>query len=444
MKKLKNGNQGFTMIELIIATAVLSVIMAPLMRAFVVASNTSRLTNIYGETSTAIKNVTELVTGASMSSIDDLDDIEAKLNLFPAYDTSVLKVSKFEYDEVGNWGTYDTWVSSKTGLKNSSSAFLENSKVFTLENANMGNGAGIMEVIVTPISSSAAEGALDYHEWYKDVNDVDFSSFTKMDITMLQPGIIETIDDVTNVVEYEVDELNHADYKATTYLTAAVGGSVSAYEKEMRITVKPSVNDPTLLNYKVEYFYNAHSKSISYTIFEGDAGYGDDGVCNIQIGYYPFYAPTRSTTPTVKNTITVNNEKNLPVKLFLMKQNMSGYELATFPQLIGAQHEYYYSCDLKLNVASGVTVDDSVTKIFTNMEENVIDPKYGDGDGNGVANIGTFNYFYGDDDDLSLKERLVADDSGGRAFNVHVYAYQKKSTGTGYDLIDQLTTVKLI
>lgn len=437
MKKLKNGNKGFTMVELVVATAVLTVIMMPLMRAFVIASNTSRLTNAYGETSTAIKNVAELVTGASMSNINDLVDIEEKLKMFPAYDSTVLGFKKFEYDSTvstNHWADYNTWVSSKTGLPASSSAFLENSKVFTLENANMGSGAGIMEVIVTPISSTASDGDMDYNEWYADVNSTNFASFTNMDVTMLQPGVaVET--DGTKTVNTSV----HADYRAATYFSTEIITN-SSLDRNIEITLKKSsksTDAKPMLTYDVKYVYTLDSTNTwDVTVFSGDAGYGEDGVCSIQIAYYPFYSSTTTTPFTATDRFTIVNTADLPVKLFLIKQDIIGFPLPVTDDSITNQHEINYKCSIYVEETTG-TATNPTTRLYTNMNLNV-------SDSTSLSDLNFKYYFNNVEAGDAFKDRLVADDTGGRAFNVHVNAYQKKLTGTGYELIDQLTTVKLI
>lgn len=418
MKKLKNSNKGFTLIELIIATAVLTVIMTPLMRAFVIASNTSRQTNVYGETSTAIKNTVELINAAAMSGINDLTGIESNLGNLPAYDSTVLEVKPMEAADLVSYHTA--------------------SQGFVINNADMGNGAGKLDVVITPIDSSETDtNSYAYNEWYKDVNSTDFSSFTNMDVTMLQPGVKVESDGVN--ITKSIEESTHADYRATSFLRTGITAH-NRIDRNVQITLTESdlsTAEKPLLTYEVKYIYTVDSSNTwSVTVFTGDAGYGDDGVCSIQIAYYPFYGSTGLTTPIVVNDrFTINNQKDLPVKLFLIKQDMSGFPLAVNSvETIGDSHEMGYNCSIYVEETAG-TVTNPITRLYTNMNLNVISSN---------PMNGTFKYFYnGVEAGDSFKDRLVADDTGGRAFNVHVVAYQKNAANT-YVEVDRLLTVKLI
>lgn len=449
MKKCKNNNRGFTLIELIIATAVLSIIMAPLMRAFVIAANTSRLTNIYGETSTAIKNVVELITGTDISGIDDesVDEIEQVLKNLPAYDDGS--------------ATPEIAITSIGATDSNGDSLHATSKGFTLTNVNMGNDmgeAGKIDVIITPIDPNETDKTeLSFNDWYGAVNSTDFSSYTAMDMTLIQPGVIADTS-VTPALK-TLDSANHVDFRAVAKMTGGTNSGLTNVNRTIGITLVPVeiknpdydefnptlhpeyINDPDKINYTVRYEYTSQfggsPASAGYTEFTGDAAYGSDGVCSIQLAYYPMYANDE--------TILISNREKLPVNVFLMKQDMSGlsYSIDQSPSAnIVERYETSYSCDVELyEYEAGDTAANSnhSTYIFSNMDTNLM--------GTG-AMTGSFVFTYKGSDYISdvtgtLKDKLVADSSGGRGFNVLVKAYQKNAAGNWY-LADQVQTVKLI
>jgi prepilin-type N-terminal cleavage/methylation domain-containing protein len=79
MRKELN-NKGFSLVELLIATIILGIVVAPLLHTFVTAANTTARSHYLGNATLLSENVAELVETTAMSDLDVLfEDYVTKL-----------------------------------------------------------------------------------------------------------------------------------------------------------------------------------------------------------------------------------------------------------------------------------------------------------------------------------------------------------------------------
>lgn len=426
--RLKENNGGFTLVELALATIILTVIMVPLMRAFMMAGSTITKSASFGATTTAMENTMELVAAASFQNMDDVVNIETALDKLTAYNSSGVTVS--EFTDVAGGGSTGT----------NSFAIGENSQGYTVTNVDVGgqNGAGIVDVVITPIDGSASEGDLAYNEAYSDVNTEFFSSFTNMDLTMLQPGM--GINSTSGKVE--IDETNHVDFLAQKSLMADARitdpTGLTNLTRTIEVHIEESAETTTvgeLLQYRVIYKYSASGNGAgpyyyTNTVFEGNAFLGSDDIFSVQLVYFPLYHGTE--------TIEIYNKLDYSARFFLIKQDIIGFPRPFYTSSTDVNASI--AQDTAYNLAIKLTEDEGNNdlKLYTNVNQSIT--------GTGSTMTGTFSYAYyytsGSNTSMSLADKLVANEQGGRGYNVLVRVYEPNGTGS-FALASEITSVKL-
>lgn len=410
-RKLRKDDSGFTLIELIIAMAVLTVIMTPLLRAFLLSANTLAKSTAQGQVTVASENTAELVTSASFSSMTDLTTVEAALGTLESYDGSGVSVSQIT--------SYNRGGITQAVLNSTDSVAYE------ITNAAMGVGDGIVDVVITPIVTGATSGDLNYNEMFADVNSSDYSSFTAMDKTWVQTGLPVTTE----------NKVKHLDFLAES------GGGSSINKRVITVTLLKSENAPSgvsttevkdsdgntypMVYYKVEYSYFIASSTgngaLKYDItpFEGFAFYGSDDIFSVQLVYLPCYS--------IDEVIEINNTDDIDCKFFLIKQDIIGEEMAFSGSNATLADDNGYSLDITLNeTGSGEKL-----KLFTNVHQSIYDST--------TDLTGAFTFQYNGGTLNALKDKLVDDASGGRGFNVLVRVFDKDDT-----LMTEVRTIKLM
>ena len=73
MRKELN-NKGFSLVELLIATIILGIVVAPLLHTFVTAANTTARSRQIGDATLMGENVAELVKATALKDLDELFD----------------------------------------------------------------------------------------------------------------------------------------------------------------------------------------------------------------------------------------------------------------------------------------------------------------------------------------------------------------------------------
>lgn len=449
------GNEGFTLVELLIATAVLAVIMVPLMRAFVVAANTMSSGVDHGKVTVAMENTVELIATSSFDSINDLGSagdpdpgsVVDSLSLLAGYDGGAVTVRDFGSADYSRTGITEVMM---TGSK---------SVGYTVEGADMAGGEGLVDVIITPIDKTAVDGDLAFNDMYDNVNSADYASFTAMDKTWLQTGLKAVSSTDTTVTVYQNE---HVDFLAAKYLKNDAAWSttdLANVQRTIQITIEDGTGAPDMpsgydmVYYKVVYQYKKNG-AFSYdgavyenTLWDGYAFIGTDGVFSVQLVYLPLYGDTT-------DQIVISNTDNIDCKFFLIKQNMIDSTEATtlgfdgvkdslnaFDQTtkVSSANDTNYGMDITLKENGGITEDGvnrHALRLFTNVYEHVFD-------GQTAPNPDNFTFTYGTTASTSLQEKLVDDSSGGRGYNILVRVYEKNVAGN-YELKSELKTVKLM
>lgn len=338
MKRLRQDNSGFTLVELIVATAILAVIMAPLMRSFVVAMQTNQLANSYGSTTSAIGNVIETVKDANVSTM--AQDLE------------------------GDYGTLLNVVD-----------YVPDSPTFN-EGTPFYYSSGDQTVKVEWNKPTSADYAI-----LESMNVTDLAAYTNIDLTMIQTGgSVDMANPDTGVMESVINDPDLAAYASLKNQLGRFSGnnlffpnagsdyteSNSYFELVKRVinvnmTAKnyyvDASGNPALsstpgaikkdsISYVVEYEYNldfyvgentGDSDDIvpvteKYTVFQGTIYPGSDDIFAMQLVYIPMNhnmngraedPETININFELENTgsgSTIDTTFNSSVRFFVIKQ----------------------------------------------------------------------------------------------------------------------------
>lgn len=429
-QRRKNQNAGFTLVELVVAVGVLTVIMTPLMRAFVFASNTLYRSASYGESTKTMVNTLELVNASSIYSIDDLDSLKEQLEKLPVYNGETLDIKDMSEDSF----------TSPTAMNTSEYTDVYNG--VKVENVLTGitdhNTEGKVEVFVTAIDATAKEGAMASNTAYDSVNVSEFASYTNMDMTLMQPGLY--VDDDGDV---DVVKSSHVDFIAETELMAKLGVSSVGSMTNITRTIELNILEPTsnatgydAVEYEVIYKYsataNGQTKTYDNTLFAGLSFLGQDGIFSVQLVYLPMYTGTE--------TFVINNKDNFETKLFLIKQDVIGYQK---PFGSGESDVATYANDTaykaKVTLNETTTSSSHALALYTNINKFINTAL-----NQSTTNLaGPFYFQYNTTSQIDLATQLLVDEfKGGRGFNVYVRIYEKDYSGN-YQLVADQTIVKL-
>lgn len=402
------------MIELIIATLVLTVIMTPLMRAFIIAADTAARSRDYGVVNVAIENAMEVVRGANVDSFDTyMTNLGAGVSASNVYvydsgswtNSSGMSKARPTYAEGVNFGSgVDPWAGEYGNL---------GYQFFHIDGFYIGDHDAIMEVMISPSSGSGG------------VSLADIAAFTNMDVTFLQ-ALADGPD---------------AQFKASN----PTGTNV---KRRIEITFKKySVSKVTCdVDYK---YYIGTTLSDTQPVFSSTIDVGADGVCSAQLLYQPLYGTYG--TSTVTEEIVVYNEENLDVNLFLIKQEVKSGEQLT-GGTASAGSESTYRCSVALYESHGSSSFSSATsttaavhedanlELYSNMTTNV-------STGEVISSFDSKFSFYNKDNgtyaEISLADKLTRVTEYMDGYKIDAVLYSKDSDTGSYKDVAFETTIKL-
>lgn len=450
-RKRMKDNRGFTLVELIVATSVLAVIMTPLLRLFVMAGNTIRSSSDFGLTTVAMENAQELVLGVDFMDLSELLDLS---------DISDIKGSDLMEDALKKLSPYSSSTDVDAVLKDKDidADGSVNMVKYGVTGLKTGNTGGHIEVTIAKITDTTDKNSIHYNALYGGVKDTDFSSFTAMDLTMVQPGFVS---DGSGGVE--ISRSSQVDFRSAIS-NAVVDGvtNLDDVQRIIRVTLNQkdklvgSTDKYQMVEYSTVYEYYADNGSgdastyreadilESKEIFSGESYIGTDGVFSVQLVYFPLYHQDRDLI--VVETSNASTEKSdFGVKFFLIKQDVVGYEhpfildssgnneIVKDGSLSASNSEYDYSAYVYLD-----DVDDHFA-LYTNIHYDVsglyTTPISSDFLFNSKASASSSDY----DVPKTLTSKLVADSDDSRGFNILVEAFD----GDGAEPVNQMMTVKL-
>lgn len=365
-KHISLNNKGFTLVELVIATVILSIIMVPLMRSFLIGLDVSVKSNSYGAVTASVENALEVVKNASVNSM------EATLT--------------------EHFGTAPAFTPSGTDL------------VMGSYETTTDDGYKITVNVREPTSADGDKQTLI------DFNDVDLSKYTSLDLTLVQPTGTNEPDERAmaaclrefNLVYTGLTLNDLTNWKRTIYikLTPVLVRSYIDDEGESAkevITNRSATADPTTtdvldsaVQFDIDYLYTAtyggDTLSGKADAFQGTVLVGGDDLSAIQLAYFPCYNGVEESIQIDYSSGHLYDYEQL--FFFVIKQerqecfklctSTSGFEHCTN---CNSQHSSFPESNYRTSVVwdEGATTDNlsagnTAMSFFTNLHENLYDP----------------------------------------------------------------------
>ncbi len=313
IRQLRESNAGISMLELIVAVAMLAIIMTPFMRSFLVALNVSQSSKDYSAVTSTIGNVIEAVKNASSANMSS--DLES------SYGTLVESLSNQSFDIYS-----DATDSSSTKI-----SVVGDRYFYQTGSVADGTAQTIMVENFDPVDA--------YSTMLNDLNASELSTYTNMDLTLIHQG--EDVNNITTTGINLVDVDVWAYYKLKNMVadcsSITSGPDYSKLERTITINLEATASNGTDydgMKYTIEYAYRLPIDAVYYgnTItelkeskiyFTGSVGSGADDLIAMQFVYLPLNVQQGGTLSDDADKIIVKYDDppaDLDVRLFLIKQ----------------------------------------------------------------------------------------------------------------------------
>ena len=294
------NNKGFSLVELLIATVILAIVVAPLLHTFVTASVTAARSRRIGDATLAGQNVAETVEATALSQLLNAPD--------PSVYFDGAESKKFYKLEGGDYAEI--------------SAADAGPDVYHMGIKNLRAGGSVFNAMVS-FDAAAYKNDVD-PEVNPKINDLEIVDYSNMDAVFAQSQ------DSDNP-----DELSRSDFESKA--AGRTGSWTTSNAKVNReITLNVTETDGKIyasLDFDYEYTcpyttidedgtIHHHTgtiptDTISYQLLpQGFSASSNGRLPNIYLMYYPMYGE-----PSVYNdTIVIHNKIAQPFKLFLVKE----------------------------------------------------------------------------------------------------------------------------
>lgn len=403
MKHLKNNNQGFTLVELIVTVAILAVVMVPLFNVFVLSAERTASSQQYGNVTILLENAVEVV----------------KANSVTAMDTALARL--------GGTVTAPAVLPEAEGLDPD----LDHDFVYTIDDVTFGSTEG--SVVVT-LSTSTTGGTL-----LGDINSFSLATFVGAYAQGAQ----------SSEASVDPDQIAMSGLKDEVWNSmgqVATDGDILLTGRTMTLTIDSSSSYPAKMavgyQYYAQFVHNGTTHLLDYTLISPilvtPDGTPDSSLDRYAIfyAYTPMYfAANSSDTSRNGEKVVIQNLEDLPVDLFLVKQAREDYS----PNgLFTESYDAAYTCKLELYEATA-SGSDSHLDLYTNITKSI---------SASGAPTGTFslNYYVGgalSTPNLDYAEDLVQESMLARFYQVTVDVYETIPGSTTQQKIATMTTYKL-
>ena len=416
MRKELN-NKGFSLVELLIATIILGIVVAPLLHTFVTAANTTARSRQLGDATLLGENVAELVEAA------DLKDLN-KLFEAPYFDTDATDP---------NNNPPDTTYSVNAGTE-----------VYSLSAKGVPSGSSTFNVKVTLDPSPYRTGDPDN----KRVNDVRISDYSNMDAIYAQsldvdnPDLLAWAAFRTEADSRHEGEADGEDASEKQVWDPNSVEPVRTMTLDITKDAEEKINVVLSMNYTYSYLYTvidtatgvSEVRNGSITVgpyrydlmSQGFSTTTNGRLPNIYVMYYPLY----ESAGRINDVIRINNmvdDVAQPFKIFLVKEETKSASGAADPNL--ASKEYAYNATLEQYVPAR-TPESNYATVYSNIREDLVT-------GSNLGNKITYQIFRGNYFSVTGRFGGETPDKGGdlvsksernRLFDVAVEVFDAKDT----------------
>jgi len=332
LKRKNSSNQGFSLVELLIAIVILGIVVTPLLQTFVTSAGTAARSRKLGDATLAAQNVAESIEAASLSDL---------LNN-PSDALHGVSAGFYTYDGTG----------------------------YTVDASTQSYRADSYHIGVTGITSGSTEfsamATLSADSGYAAINDIPVTNYSAMDAVYAQP-IVHGSDDVDtrswDAFEQHLLTIDGSYNRGSAVIsreiildTTETDGKLSAeltYRYQYRYTYEKHLYDAGggLLDATETVRGSFEEADTHMSLFPQGFDLSGGKTPDIYLLYYPWYTQRGQTA----DLITVYNRSNIPFTLFLVKQrdpSLSDTELA------GAENQYRAQIDLRQTCApnAGATI----------------------------------------------------------------------------------------
>lgn len=285
---LKQNKKGMTLVELIVAVAILGVVVSPLLHSFLTAQTVEKKARKIGEATNAAQNIQEVLDSTNVFSFKNGDSsLKALLDCDSMNEQSdgSVKISSIKsgtssYDAKVIFGEGEPGADEHNPEEGSDAFYQLNSK--TIVDYCEPDGS-----FAQPYNDESDPDKISDTYFKADTNQNSWSTKTR-----------EIIIDIS--ADYGSGSVIEKTYVTLTYRYTY------KYEKSEVNSSGISTGKPIPVEY---------TKDIIYSVIPAGADPHDDGsMISVYIMYYPFYQFGQV------DKITVNNTKDIPIKLFLVKQ----------------------------------------------------------------------------------------------------------------------------
>lgn len=338
--EFKKNKKGLTLVELIIAVAILGLVISPLLHSFVTAQTIENKARKIGEATNAAQNIQEVLDSTNVFSFSNgSDELKQLLNcdsMAQQGDGSVeinsIKSGTGEYDAKVIFGEGIPGADDRSPLEGSD-AFFKLNYVDIVDYCEPDGS------FAQPFSDNADPDKIADTFFKADTNQQKYDSKKR-----------EIIVDIS--ADYSDPSAKTGIQKTYVMLTYRY---IFEYKKSEVNSSGIAIGVPIPVQY---------TKDIVYSVIPAGADPHSDGsMINVYIMYYPYYQEGKY------DNIIVNNKDDIPIKLFLVKQwsmIKSGNNYVEMPATDLLLKENTYLSTIEEHRSSGFDLNNAEKNLYTN------------------------------------------------------------------------------
>lgn len=323
-KRKENSNEGFTLVEVLVAVVILVIVVVPILNSFYTAARANAKAKKLMDATTAAQNVFEELKG------EKLDDF---INAHTATRSEVLKGDGSPQLDANGEKIY-----SYT-LPDTSSQYL----------LPVDQRTFLARVTLDPVDYTTKESVAQKQS---DYNTQLFAQLSKLSAS-------------TNAFYIEDAVPDRDDLAAKNLTTSVIPDDIKAVKEAMTKTVTLDIDYSASNNWCRVYITTVYTDAGggSYTLDNHVEIYNNNSalsnkLSNVFLCFLPMYSPSSSKI-TPKEKIVINNPDNYPVGIYIVKQTSRD-------AVVDAVTKNKYSMALEVNEGNR-TWDKAVTRITTNL-----------------------------------------------------------------------------